>query len=365
MTTAGSETPYSDHSLKPRRPKSREVSSRFLSPISFPLAESRLQTPKTTLSPLRRKPRSSTNHRGNEKLKNLTVDRENNESSENSTLHNKRRSCIDLSRFEKKEKSGRRRSEKENHKLFFGGSMRESRNFRYRRRSSSTSSSNKSPDQSPVLAGDDLVPGRFSADENELRRRSFALSENSSSDTVDAESECSDICSGTSFGSSVTEKKSPASYLASTASSRKSGGIEISSKYMLDITTRRRRGRSDSVIPRGINSLETSKSALSPAMPVENKGKQMFSSSSRPPTSSSARGKGVGKNLPGVMGLDLLRSKKSTAATGSLGLGSGGAESAHQLRLVYNGLVQWRFANARADAVNGNITIQAEESLKY
>ncbi|KAA8526427.1 hypothetical protein F0562_008370 [Nyssa sinensis] len=389
-------------SVKPRRSKSREVSSRFLSPSLSPSIDSGTPSPKPRKSTDTRKHRSKedggfirglwpstssqssnkkletklettlADHLGNERLKDL-IDHKSNENSDNSMLVNRQRSCSDFSRFRNEKEST-----KENHRPLLGGSMRYTGTFRFPGRSSTSSS------KSPVLA-DDIVPGRFSVDENALRRKS--VGRKSDSDTQDSESECSDICSGTSFGSPVIGKSLSASYMASTVSSRKSG-IEVPSKYMHDLSSRRRRGTSDPNIPdipvssdnspkkftiknamKRANSLSTygsaSKWALSPGRSgspsMENMGKPMSFSSLRPPTSPS-RAKGVGNLLS--MGLELFKSKKSSSNSLSP-LGPGTAESVHQLRMLHNKLVQWRYANARADVFNRNVTVQAENNLVY
>ena len=80
----------------------------------------------------------------------------------------------------------------------------------------------------------------------------------------------------------------------------------------------------------------------------------MSFSSLKPPTSPS-RTRDVENSLNlGLM--DLFQSRKSSA----LQVGSGDLESSHQLRLIHNLSIQWRYANAKADAVNKNINNQVE-----
>ncbi|KAJ1379562.1 QWRF family [Sesbania bispinosa] len=59
------------------------------------------------------------------------------------------------------------------------------------------------------------------------------------------------------------------------------------------------------------------------------------------------------------MGFDLFRNKKSSVSSSS------SSEAFYQLRLLDNRLLQWRFANARAHAVNHCISLQAERNLIY
>ncbi|RDX63282.1 QWRF motif-containing protein 3, partial [Mucuna pruriens] len=53
-----------------------------------------------------------------------------------------------------------------------------------------------------------------------------------------------------------------------------------------------------------------------------------------------------------TMGVDLFKTKKSSKS-----------DAIHELRLLDNRLIQWRFANARAHAANHNISLQAESDL--
>jgi len=76
-------------------------------------------------------------------------------------------------------------------------------------------------------------------------------------------------------------------------------------------------------------------------------------------TSPTTKVKGVEKLLN--MGFDLFKSKKS-GGFGSLSpIGFGiNSEVVLKLRLFDNRLMQWRFANARAQVVNGTISHKAE-----
>ncbi|GFZ12903.1 QWRF motif protein [Actinidia rufa] len=387
-----------DQSLKQRRLKSREISSRFLSPSS---------SPNHSLSPLQQKPRLSTDsrkqrglwpsshqkldtladHLGNKRLKDLITDPNHNENLEKPTFLSKQRSCTEFSRFEKSKKNAKISKEnhkpffggsmrytgklhfpgrsstsnslyidedvvpgrfsvdktensekngkisKENHKNFFGGSMRYTGKLRFRGLSlTSSSTSNGSP-----ALDDDIVPGRFSIDEIAHRRRSLARSDSLS----ESESDCSTASHG----------KNSVTYMNSTASSR---SYEVSSKYKISGP------KSFDGVPRNLEAKSAIKRVNSLTAET-GKGKPISFSNLRPPTSPS-RVKGVGNLLS--MGLDLFRGKKASAS-GRSALGPGAAESVQQLRLNHNRLVQWRYANARAEAVNGNVATQAENNLVY
>ncbi|CAJ1956510.1 unnamed protein product [Sphenostylis stenocarpa] len=103
--------------------------------------------------------------------------------------------------------------------------------------------------------------------------------------------------------------------------------------------------------------------AESPAMSVESMDKPMsFSGFQHRATSPTNKVKGVEKFLS--MGFDLFKSKKN-GGLGSLSpIGFAvNSEVVHKLRLFDNLLIQWRFANARAQVVNGNIFHKAESNL--
>ncbi|KAM7503512.1 hypothetical protein LguiB_002416 [Lonicera macranthoides] len=392
--TNGSETGVSE---KLRRSKSREVSSRFLSSADA-------GTNADAGSPLRQKPRSSTDGRknrseeelgfmqklwpsstpkpmksnsnaknetladylGSERLKE-DVDRKRNEKLENNSIMflNRQRSCSEFSRFENSKESS-----KENHKPLFGGSMRYTGKFKFPGRSSTSSSSSS---KSSTLDDEPVLPGRFSVDENALRKKSLTRRPDNLSDSHDSDSECSsDIRSATSFNSQNSFGKTfpSASYMSSTASSR-SSGIKVASKYSTIPTP-----KSAENSPKKFNLKNAMKRANSltsgslkpnwPGSPVkeEGRGNVAVFSTMKPPTSPS-RGKGVGRLVS--MGLDLFKGKKSAVGGGGLPspLGPPAVESMHQLRLMHNGWVQWRYVNARTEGVNWNIGNQAENNLLY
>ncbi|XP_022726757.1 LOW QUALITY PROTEIN: QWRF motif-containing protein 3-like [Durio zibethinus] len=401
------EPPTTEQSLKSRKSKSREVSSRFLSPTTSPAHDSGLQSPNKALSPLRRKststdtrkhrsledpggllrglwPSSTTtssssstpklgtlaDHLGNERLKDF-IERKSHEkrTSKGSFSLNKQTTHTEVSRFvENIEKE----SAKENHGPSLGGSMRYTAKLGFPKKSLSPSTSSSS---SP-----NILPGRFSVDENALFKRA------SSQRKSDSESELSDQYSASNTNSPAITKTN------SSLSFRKSG-IEVSSKFLQEVLSKNRSRDTtwDSNIPnpvsadsspkmnkkftiknaiRRANSLtghgtSTSQWALSPGrsgsppMSVENMVKPMSFSSLKSPNSPS-RTRGVEKLLN--MGLmDLFKSRKSS----TMQVGSGDVESVHQLRLIQNRLMQWRYANGKADAVNKNITTQVENYLLY
>lgn len=405
----------SDQSFKSRRPKSREVSSRFLSPTT-PTHDNGIPSASQASPLLRLKPTTDArkhrsledpgfirglwpssitssspsqsldkknldtlaDHLGNERLKDLLDRKKNEKSVTNNNVFSlsRQRGATMFSRFENEnEKEKEKESAKENHRPLLGGSMRYTGKLRFPGKSSSSSSSSSNS----WSHNSGFVPGRLSVDENALYKNFKSGSgsrriSDSSVDNLNSESDCSDICSATDFASPTAGK-----------TLRKSG-IEVSSKYLHDIPTRPRRGTPDpniqnpvsldaspktkkftvkNVIKRA-NSLTgygsaTSQWALSPGrsgsppMSVESKERLMSFSSLKPPSSPS-KPKGVEKLLN--LGMDLFKARKSSSS--SLMVGSENVENIHQLRLLHNQLVQWRYANARADAVNGNISKQME-----
>lgn len=391
-----------DHSVKSRKSKSREVNSRFLSPTSTSSLEIGNPSPTQGLSPVRRKPGSSftyarknrgdqlddsgsvrglwppssssstkkldtlADYLGNERLNDL-LDRKN-------SLFDRQRSCREFSAIESDKESA-----KENHRPSFGGSMRYSAKLRFSGKLSSSSSSSSSK----LENNSNIVPGRLSVDSNALYQKLSRRKSDCFTDIPDSGSECSDACSATHFPDIAKNSK---------ASSRKPG-VEVSSKYMNDIQTRPRRGTSDSNIQNPMssdnsprlgkftiknaikraNSLKgygssTSQWALSPGrsgsppISVENKVKPMSFSSLKPPSSPS-RTKGVEKLLN--LGLELFKGKKSSSSN-SLSVGStttATTEAGHQLRLLHNRLMQWRYANGRAASVNTNLANLTEVGM--
>lgn len=376
-------TPVAEQHRKPRNGKSREVSSRFLSPlntkplstdhgISSPVsrdaAEHRKSTSSTAdsrkhrISPLEDSgftrglwPAASAapskrcdtlaDHLGNERLKELIVPHENSSSQFALT---KQRSCSEFSRFENGKPSARGNNSK-----ILGGSMRYTDKLGGSQRKSKPSS----------LPNSSILPGRLSVDENVLdkstqRRTSFISNPESESDYGDL--------------SSNSGHSSPA-----TAARR--SGIEVSSKYLHGFSTKNRNSntlhhpasadsspkerkfygiknvirRANSLTGHGSQWAMSPGRTGSPTMSVENKGKPMSISNMKPPTSPS-RPKAVKFfNL----GLDLFKNKKTSHSQ----LGNiGDVESTHQLKLFHNRLMQWHYANARAQFVQQSTCKQSE-----
>ena len=405
-----------DQSVKLRKPKFRDVSSRFLSPNSTSSLEIGNPSPTQSVSPVRRKPgsffpetrknrddsgslrglwpsstttststtsssSSSTNkfdtladHLGNERLNDLLQRK-------NSVLHERQRSSREFSIGFENDKE----SSKENHGPIVGGSMRYTGSSS---RSSGKVSSLSSSSKLFNTSSSDIVPGRFSVDENGFHQKPSRRMSDSYTGALDSGFEYSDSCSGTDFGSSSEMGK---------YSRVRRSGVEVSSKYMNDIGTRPRRVSSDSNTSNQVsldssprlgklslkpaikraNSLTAGKSqwALSPgrsgspSLSVENKGKLMSFSSLKPPSNSPSSTKGVEKLFN--LGLDLFKSKKSSSSSSSsnssssnsLPGGYSSTEASHQLRLLHNRFMQWRYANARADAVNFKIANHVEVHL--
>lgn len=378
-----------DHSHKPRRPKSREVSSRFLSPTTA-------ETTTPPLSPARRKPGSPISDtrkhrsqlddpgsiRGGLWPSSTTPSMKSFDTLAQHLGNDRLKDRIDLKNSLFHTQTSPREA-KENHRPILGGSNRYTGKFKFSGKSSPSSSSAST--SSNKLSGV-VVPGRFSVDGNALYQNSSRRRSDTFADSLDSGSECSDAGSGTNIdiGSPNFGVQS------STATSRKLG-MQVSSKYMNDIHTKHRRWTSDSNLPNSIsaanspklnkfnlknvikraNSLTgskfgTSQWALSPGRTgsAESMGKTPSFSSLKPPNSPS-KTKGVEKLLH--LGLDLFKSKKSSSSYRSLVRSNSGhtgvTDTGHQLRLLHNRLMQWRYANARAGIVNGNIADQAQVAL--
>ncbi|XP_071714842.1 QWRF motif-containing protein 3-like [Rutidosis leptorrhynchoides] len=262
-----------------------------------------------------------------------------------SSFLSKQRSCSEFNRFENNPK--KINNLKENHKpIIGGGSMRYTGKFRFPGRSSTSSSSSSSDGAREELSV--IMSGRLSVDENELRQRSYSRMR---SDSFSDDSEGSDII-GSSF---VTQRNSPASYMAPTISSRKSVS-DSPTKFTIKKAMKK------------ANSLSlTSKWGLSGRSESPPVIANSSFSSSKPPTSPSRTAK---RNFL-HMGLDLIKSKKNgSGCLSPLGAGIGMVENVHQLRMMNGSLMQWRYANARANVVNESlnnkaksVSLQAWESL--
>lgn len=244
--------------------------------------------------------------------------------------------------------------------------------FKFPGRSSTSSSSSSS--KSSTQDDEPILPGRFSVDETALRKKSLTCRHDNLSDTHDSDSECSsDIHSASSYNSQISLGKTfpSASYMSSTASSR-SSGIKVPSKYSTIPTPKSaenspKKFNLKNAMKRANSLTSGSVKPNSPGSPVtgEGRGNVAVFSTMKPPTSPS-RGKGVGRLVS--LGLDLFKGKKSAVGSGGsrspLGPGTV-VESMHQLRLMHNGWVQWRYVNARAEGVNWNIANQAEVCLIF
>lgn len=351
------EKPVKDQFTKPRKPKTREVSSRFLSsPSSTPTHDSRVLSP-TISSPARQKPTATfetkrhqkaheesnskssnlwpsatgisyssrqsskkndtlADHLGIESLKDM-LDHDKNIVGSSALYLHRQRSCREDRSFETDHRGG---GKKENHRPVLGGSMRYTKKLDFNGKNSSS-----------------VLPGRFSVDEKVSKSDFF----------LDTESECSDM---------------------SSSSSRKSG-VDVPSRYMNNFTSRRSMLDSNpesspklqkftikGAIKRA-SGAATSQWALSPgrtgSSPISNKSRAFSFSAMKPPTSPS-RQNGVEKLLN--MGFDLFKIKKSSPSSTSHESG----ESIHQIRLLHNRLIQWRTVNARASIANQKIEEQAE-----
>ncbi|XP_021901096.1 QWRF motif-containing protein 3-like [Carica papaya] len=245
--------------------------------------------------------------------------------------------------------------------------MRYTGNLNVPGKSSTTLSSSSS---SNYFTDNTILPGRLSVDENVFcRRPSRKDSDVFSTDQVhthDSESEYSNRSSP-----SVSFRKP---------------SMEVSSKYLQEIPARTRRGTPTSNPASADSSPRTKKFSIknairransltgygsamsqwalspgrsgSPPVSVETKSRPMsFSSSSLKPPTSPSKAKGVEKLLNlGLM--ELFKSKRSSSLPFDV-------ESVHQLRILHNRLIQWQFANVRADSVNLKLITQVEKNLIF
>ncbi|KAK9133863.1 hypothetical protein Scep_013391 [Stephania cephalantha] len=383
----------SDHSFKSRRAKSREVSSRFLSPT--PSSSSSLDQTGSSLSSPNRAPKSSVGvmnassssrkqhqsaedmslirglwpssssssssskklgtlaeHLGNDRLKDF-IERKNGigidgDRGIGSGLISRRRSSSSskyLSRFGKeKDQSG----SKENHRPV-GGSARYTGKSLASRRTSTDSLSDL------LSSGSECSDGVFSStDTISTTATSSILSSKLSSQkpSIEVSSRYMKPRRGTSSDSNITATTMNTTSTTAGAISSLENSNNFSSKNNLI-------GRSSSMRVYGSVISQWAMSpgrSGSPPLSVENGGKPVVSfSSMRPPNSPS---KGVGNLLN--FGLELFKAKRSTSPStkhGSVG------EDAHLLRLLYNRFLQWRYVNARALALDASKKSQAQGTL--
>ncbi|XP_027343331.1 QWRF motif-containing protein 3-like [Abrus precatorius] len=251
---------------------------------------------------------------------------------------------------------------------------------------SSTASNGFKENDRPIIGGSTRFSGRFIAP-GESSPSSKKNGSNSAVFTGENAKSLSSRRNSCSFSNSLDLESD---YGDMGTTSRKAGK-EVPSRYTSDVTSRRaaRRGTSDSNIAnldgdssvlkrfnlktaiKRANSLTGYKSSKSqwalsparsesPAMSVESMDKTMLFSSLKHPIGPT-KAKGVEKFLS--LGFDLFKSKK-LSGFGSSPVGFGiNSEVVHQLRMLHNRFIQWRFANARAQAVNENISHQAESNL--
>ncbi|CAN0914911.1 QWRF motif-containing protein 3 [Linum grandiflorum] len=284
--------------------------------------------------------------------------------------------------------------QKENHRsAAIGGSFRYTGKLGFKGNSklpsspssppSSSSSTSSSSSSGNLYTNSGFVPGRLSVDENALYKTAPLAADEDSSDVIDPEFE--------RFEPSPSDEKP----------NRRKLGFEVPSRYLKSITKTIRnpdpKPRPDSIdrsssleaspkstkkkfnikgAMRRANSLTgpngggggtPSQWALSPGrtgsppMTVENKERPMSFSTHR----------GMEKLLS--LGFDFFKSSKrisyAPSSTSSLSSSSsskslgGNSDSVHQLRMVHCRMLQWRYANARAESVNQRMNKQAESDM--
>ncbi|KAL2328269.1 hypothetical protein Fmac_021696 [Flemingia macrophylla] len=320
------------------KPKTRQVSSRFMTPIST-------GSPPGSASPLRRfhrsekkNPTTLADHIGDERLK----EREENHNHQNQKLANragsvfsvltKQRSCREL----KNNNNGLG----ENDQDVIGRSPRNG------------FSGNSFSSPVAKKPSSHIAPGRLSLDENTLKRN-FQCSKHS----IDSESDNTSLESvslTTNWSSRKTGKEVPSKYMATRERRGERSDSEPHSSddswMMNKFITQKAMKKANSLIgymsSKSQWALSPGRSGSTPSS-FESKEKSLPFSNLRPPH------KRMEKILN--MGFDLFRTKKSSTTR----------EVVHQLRLLNNRLIQWRLANARAHAVNHNMSLQAECNLIY
>lgn len=387
---------FSAQSPRHRKGRSREVSSRFLSPTSTTTtpSEAELLSPRDGLSPSRRKPGSNStdtrkhrtledsgfttrgqlwpsssssltsktnpnatlaDHLGNDRFtdfldrKTRRNDKSGNPTTSVSSL-TKQKSCTVFSRFETNDHSDQNNCSKENNvSAVIGGSTRYTGRIGLFGKSSFSSVKSNSTDSL-------VIPGRMSVDENVLYKKSLFSKPDADSITLDSDSECSDIRSSSKkLGTSRRNRRGISDSNIDIHNTRSSEDSSMLKKFTIKNAIKRANSLTGYKSSKSQWALSPGRSD-SPPMSVESKEQLISFSSLKPPTSPS-KAKGVDKFLN--MGFDFFKSKKSSInLTPPMGLGI--SEVVHQLRMLNNRLLQWRYVNARSEVVNRSISNQAE-----
>lgn len=201
-----------------------------------------------------------------------------------------------------------------------------------------------------------MAPGRLLLDEN---TKSFSSRRHSCSSRNSLDSE-PDMEVGPSNAVITTTLRRPRRGTSDSNIANMNGDSSVMKRFTLKTAIRRANSLAGSYKSSKSSWALSPGRAESPAMSVESMDKPMsFSGFKHHPTSPTTKVKGVEKLLN--MGFDLFKSKKS-GSFGSLSpIGFGvNSEVVLKLRLLDNRLMQWRFANARAQVVNGTISHKAE-----
>nr|XP_029147035.1 QWRF motif-containing protein 3-like [Arachis hypogaea] len=250
----------------------------------------------------------------------------------------------------------------------FAASLRNIANFASSSPSTAISSPSSSSSSVKKQSSNDALcigPARLSLDENALYKKSLSSSRRDHQDYY------------SNVSNSVESEPGYFNSPSRTTSSRKLGR-EVPSKYMVMTTTdaasfdesmlstaknKNTMLQKSSSIKRVNSLINGYKSSMSqwalspgrsgsPTMCVDKKDKLPSSFSSLRPQRNN---KSVEKILS--MGFDLFRTKKSSSSS------SNTSEDLHFLRLLDNRFMQWRFANARAQVVNENLTQTVQSNL--
>ncbi|XP_058779995.1 QWRF motif-containing protein 3 [Vicia villosa] len=352
---------------KLRQHRNREIASRYLPSPSSSIESTEFHSPKSPSSVIRKSSIRSSEDDGRNKITEESVLRRQlwpsrSKNSNSGTLadhiteeriieeNEKNKNHKTLALSQKSYREFRRFGNDESREN--GGSVRYTGKF-------VSSSSLKKPNSNN---GTVIVPGRFSLDKNMKLLSSKANSSLTSS--LDTESSDEVLVSVSSTRKAVVEAPSRLmsdEALVSVSPARKSL-VEVPSRFISDAAMRRsRRGASDSNIGNLSGDLVRPTIKRTNSITAYKSSKSQWAlSPGRSEISSSTKAKGVEKLIN--FGFDLFKSKKPNGLNVS-SFGFGNNEDVHKLRLLDNRLIQWRYANAKAGVVNGNISHQAENNL--
>ncbi|MED6195622.1 hypothetical protein PIB30_039690 [Stylosanthes scabra] len=359
-------TDFTADSANPRNRKA--VTSRFMSPA---ISSSSSSSSSSSLA----------DHISNDRLRDRNRDREHQKPT---TIHTSTLASSLTRQKSSRNNDANKASSKENHRHFLPTSLRNIARFASSSSPppSSSSSAISSPSSSSSIkkqsSNDTCIgPARLSLDETAIYKKSLSSSRRNHPDYYSNVSNSIESEPGYFNSPSRTRKlgrEVPSKYMAMMTTDTASSFDESMLTATAEATTTKNKGimmQKSSAIKRANSLINGYKSSMSqwalspgrsgsPTMCVDNKEKLPSTFSSLRPHKNN-NNKSVEKILS--MGFDLFRTRKSSSY--SFGGNNSNSEDVHLLRLLDNRLLQWRFANAKAQVVNENVSQTVQSNLIF